>query len=144
MTRAGFDIRYVDSHMLPERFVPGLDEAVADWAKRHGLIDHMYFYRLPEGFLETAKEPKQLFKALINIPNGQYFFLIHPALYGEEMLRTGNAQVTGEEVARSRNGEAKLFSSRLTGLSLRTLGIRPIRYDEAEQRERVKLSDLPF
>ncbi|MDR1028237.1 MAG: ChbG/HpnK family deacetylase [Clostridiales Family XIII bacterium] len=37
---AGFDIRYIDSHMFPEMFVEGMDEAMAEFAKRKGLIDH--------------------------------------------------------------------------------------------------------
>jgi predicted glycoside hydrolase/deacetylase ChbG (UPF0249 family) len=34
LTRLGLDIRYVDSHMLPELFVEGLNQAMSDWAKQ--------------------------------------------------------------------------------------------------------------
>ncbi len=38
-------------------------------------------------------------KELLAVPQGQYFIVAHPSLYTEEMLLTGNAGVSGEDVA---------------------------------------------
>jgi hypothetical protein len=142
LCRAGFDIRYVDSHMLPERFIPGLDEALRDWAEAKGLCDHMYYYRLPPGFEVLRENPRRLLPVLRAIPPGQYFYLAHPAFYGEEMLQTGNAEVGGEEVARARAGEAKLLGNPLLKYGMGLLGIRGIRYDQAEKGKRLSPAEL--
>lgn len=142
LTRARFDIRYVDSHMFPERCVPGLDEAVRDWAVKKGLLDHMYFYRLPPDWERVAKDPGVLLKVLRELPQGQYFYLAHPALYSEEMLQTGNAAVSGEQIARERAGEAKLLSNPLLRLGMRLLSIVSIRYDRAVPNERLTVDDV--
>ena len=142
LTREGFDIRYVDSHMFPERCVPGLDEAVRDWAVKKGLLDHMYFYRLPPGWERVARDRGALPKVLRELPQGQYFCLAHPALYGEEMLQTGNATESGEKVAKERAREAKLFSNPLLRPGMRLLSIVPIRYDQAVPNERLTMEDV--
>jgi hypothetical protein len=136
LTRAGFNISYIDSHMFPEAHIPGMDSAVADFAKAKGLIDHMYYYMLPPGFMETMKNGGSLFSTLRKIPSGQYFYIAHPAVYSKEMLLTGNSEHKGEEIAKARSGEAKLLGT--TGLPavMRLLGIRALRYDEAKPLDR--------
>ncbi|MDR1299729.1 MAG: hypothetical protein LBJ84_05705, partial [Oscillospiraceae bacterium] len=131
LTRAGFHISYVDSHMLPEIYVPGLHEEMARWAERRGLLDHMYFYNLHDGW-KNAAESGEIISYLRKLPEGQYFFLTHPAVYSEEMLQTGNAEVSGESVAQGRGKEAKIFGNPLTTLTLKSLGVTPLRYDEAK------------
>lgn len=37
LTAAGFKISYADSHMLPERFIPGLQEELDRWIEAKGL-----------------------------------------------------------------------------------------------------------
>jgi hypothetical protein len=143
LTRLHFPVQYVDSHMLPEKYVPGLLEATSAWIKRKGLIDHAYFYTLPPGLEKIAQDPKQLIPVLKAVPEGQYFFAIHPALDSEEMRATGNAEFRGEDIARGRSGEAKMFSRKTTGWLLRSLGIRPIRYDEAVPGELLDPAMIP-
>ena len=46
---------------------------------------------------------------LRSIPDGQYFFIAHPALYGEDMHLTGNAEHTAEAIARGRDDEEKML-----------------------------------
>ena len=131
LTKAGFKIAYVDSHMFPEMCIPGMDEAVCDFAKQKGLLDHMYYYVLPPGFLEAANNGN-LTKVLKNIPDGQYFYVAHPAKYSEEMLKTGNSRVSGNEIAKNRSSEAKFLSSVFINSGARLMGIQPLRYDEAK------------
>jgi hypothetical protein len=131
LTRAGFSISYIDSHMFPEGHIPGMDAAIAQFAKEKGLIDHMYYYALPPGLLETMKSGGSLISALRKIPEGQYFYLAHPAVYSSEMLLTGNSEYSGEQVAKGRASEAKLLGTFGLPNLMRLLGIRALRYDEA-------------
>ncbi len=134
LTALGFAIRYIDSHMFAEAYIPGLDEAMAAFAKRKGLIDHMYFYRLPPDFARMNEDAVGFLRRL---PAGQYFYVAHPAKYSEEMRLTGNAQYSGEEIASGRGKEARLLSNRLLAPVLRlAFGLRPLRYDEAEPLDR--------
>ncbi len=143
LTRAGFDIRYVDSHMFAETGIPGMDEAVADFAKRKGLLDHMYYYHFPPGLLEAAARGENLIKLLRGVPDGQYFFAAHPALDTDEMRQTGNATYRGEDIAKARGSEAKTYGSPLTKVLMRSMGIRPLRYDEATPLpERLSVRDV--
>jgi len=131
LTRCGFAVQYVDSHMFPEKYVPGLDDATAQWAREKGLLDHMYYYALPPGIELLLKDRKAIFSVWKNMPDGQYFYVAHPAFDTPEMRMTGNKWESGEKVAKGRNLEARLFGSRLTKRVLRRLGVSTIRYDEA-------------
>ncbi|MDR3072160.1 MAG: ChbG/HpnK family deacetylase [Clostridiales Family XIII bacterium] len=143
LTRAGFRISYIDSHMFPEKYIPGLDEAVSDFAKAKGLLDHMYYYELPPGVVEAAKKKESIVGALRKVPSGQYFYLAHPAVYSEEMLQTGNSEYSGEDVANARAGEAKFLGSGILKHAMRLIGIRPLRYDEATPFEtRLTVADV--
>ena len=137
LSKLGFDIKYVDSHMLPELYVEGLDEAIQEFAQKKGLLDHMYFYELPPGFKELIENPRTLPRYLKNLPEGQYFVVSHPAVYSEEMLMTGNTEIGGDKVAKNRAAEAKQFSGLPLQLLLKRYGCAGIRYDEAKPRERV-------
>lgn len=129
LTRLGFDVRYIDSHMFAEAYIPGLDEAIEDFAKRKGLLDHMYYYNLPGGFSEMSGN---MTRFLRGIPSGQYFYVAHPAVYSEEMLLTGNSGNSGEDIARARAKEAKFLANPLLAPTARlAFGLRTLRYDEA-------------
>jgi hypothetical protein len=70
----GFDIRYVDTHMMPERYIPGLDKALRDWAAARGPLDHMYYYKLPPGFEILKTHQERLVPLLRSLPPGGIFF----------------------------------------------------------------------
>jgi hypothetical protein len=144
LCRAGFKISYVDTHMAPERFIPGLDEALRDWAAARGLLDHLYYYHLPprlEAVKNRSEGPLKYFRSL---PPGEYFWVAHPARYGPEMLLTGNreAGITGEQVARGRDKEARFFGNPLLKFALAALGISAIRYDQAAKGRRMDWSEI--
>jgi predicted glycoside hydrolase/deacetylase ChbG (UPF0249 family) len=138
----GFDIKYVDSHMFPEMFVEGMDEAMADFAKKKGLIDHMYYYNLPPGFENLQAEPTEIMEALKALPDGQYFFVSHPSLDTEEMRMTGNAMYSGEDVAKGRALETQLFSNPALAVALRSIGCEGVRYDEATPQRRATVTEF--
>jgi hypothetical protein len=139
---AGFDIRYVDSHMFPEMFVAGMDEAMAEFAKRKGLIDHMYFYNLPPGLGDLRAGLAEIMESLTALPDGQYFFVAHPSLDTGEMRQTGNALYRGEDVAKARAHETRVFSDPAVGMALRGMGCESVRYDEATSQKRYTIAEL--
>lgn len=130
LTRLGFAVSYIDSHMFAEAYIPGLNEAMEIFAKQKGLIDHMYYYQLPPGFAEMGTNVTGFLR---NLPSGQYFYVAHPAVYGEEMHLTGNAQYSGEEIAKGRGKEAKLLGNvLLVPVARLSFGVHTLRYDEAK------------
>jgi len=131
LSREGFNISYVDSHMFPEMSIPELDGATAQWAREKGLLDHMYYYILPPGIERALKDPKQIVPMLRNIPEGQYFYVTHPSLNTAEMRMTGHDDASGKRVARNRGLETAIFSSKLTKVVLDRLGIQTLRYSKA-------------
>ena len=135
--RLGFPIRYIDSHMFPEMYVEGLDEAMEAFSKQKGLIDHMYYYQLPHWGVNlcNAKEIDQL-------SSGQYFGVSHPSLNTREMCMTGNASVRGEDIATFRARETALLSDAQFLQKLEQAGVQGIRYDEAHFVQRLTATDL--
>lgn len=135
--KLGFPIRYIDSHMFPEVYVEGLDEAMAEFARQNGLFDHMYYYQLPHWGVNLCDA-----KDIDQLSDGQYFGVSHPSLDTQEMRMTGNASVRGEDVAASRARETVLLSD--TGILQRfqEAGVRGIRYDEACFDQRLTAADM--
>lgn len=80
---------------------------------------------------ELALGPGLFERVLAGLGEGQYIYIAHPALYGEEMLRTGNALVSGEAVARHRAGDAAFMADPHTLEICRAHGFSTIRLDEA-------------
>lgn len=132
-----FPIRYIDSHMFPEMYVDGLDEAMAEFAAKKGLLDHMYYYRLPPWGL-SLHNPMDT----IQLPDGQYFSVSHPSLDTEEMRMTGNSSVSGATVAASRARETALLSNSRICRKLQEAGVQGIRYDEACYDRRLTVDDM--
>lgn len=127
----GFDVKYMDSHMFPEWEIPGLEEAMERMMEKEKLINHNWFQRfLPGG--DRMIENEDLFEYELSGMEGQYVFFLHPAKYGAEMCMTGNAEVSGETVAKRREADYR-FAINPKQLELcKRYGVRLIRYDEAE------------
>ena len=133
----GLNICYVDSHMLPERVVDGLSEAMSDWAKRKGLIDHSHYYRFPsqhEPKMANSIEErwKNVVAWLESLEEGGYFFVMHPAKYSRELLLCANKEIPADMVAVGRDVEYRLLLSHKLEQVCKRLGIDSIRYDQAE------------
>lgn len=134
----GFDIRYIDSHMFSEMFIPGMDEAMEAFIREKGLRDHMYFYSFPPVPVDYSRGPE----ALEGIPAGQYLLISHPALDTQEMRMTGNGGIPGEMVAAQRAAETAYLSDPAYAKAMASVGIRTIRYDEAEYDKRLTVADM--
>lgn len=134
----GFAIRYLDSHMFYERYVPGVDEAIAAFAIAHGLLDHMYYYR----FLPERTDWLGGAEALRQVPAGQYLLITHPSLDTEEMRRTGNRRTPGDTVARRRARETAVLSDPDFLRGMAEAGIAALRYDQAVFDRRMTVPEL--
>ena len=132
--KLGFSISYIDSHMFPERHVEGLSDALGDFAKRKGLLDHMYYYRLPPTGLTLCNV-----KNTDQLPEGQYLAISHPSLDTQEMRMTGNTSESGAHVAAIRAKETKLLTDKAY---IDSLGIQSIRYTEASFDKRLTVTEL--
>lgn len=132
LTAAGFRLSYAESHMLPERFLPGMQQRVSAWIREKGLLDFSFYMDNVLPHMDEVAGTAGLFgEVLASLVQGQYLYVAHPALYGEEMLRTGNAMVTGEQVARHRAADAAFMADPQTLETCRRYGFSPIRLDEA-------------
>ena len=130
LIKLGFNITYVDSHMYEEAFIEGLSDAKCEWAAKKGLLYHGEFNNFPDGIYEE-KNMRNLGSFLASLPDGQYLHVTHPALYSEEMLRTGDSNISGQEVARMRDLEARVICDVGFVKYITEMGIATIRYDEA-------------
>jgi len=130
LTKLGFNITYVDSHMYEEIFIEGLSDAKRDWATKKGLLHHGDYNNSPKGINE--EETMHNFgRFLHSLPDGQYLYVAHPALHSSEMLQTGNADFSGQEVAKMRDLEARVISDPKLVEFAKANGITTLRYDEA-------------
>lgn len=130
--RAGFHITYMDSHMFPEAFIPGLGEAMSRMMEKEGLVDHAWFNRIIPGNDRFISQD-ELFENMLKTMEGQYLMVMHPACYGEEMLCTGNAEVSGEAVASAREKDYRFVTDPGNVRLCREYGVELLRYDQAEK-----------
>lgn len=138
----GFKISYADSHMFPEKFIPGLQAAVDQWTVEKGLLNHVDYYSVPPNVDKLINRDIRTLEFLKSVPSGQYFYVIHPAFDSTEMRQTGNSGISGNQIAEERDKEAKLFSKKMVKLTLKGLGVETIRYDQAVKMPRIDLSSF--
>jgi YdjC-like protein len=131
--RLGFPITYVDSHMLIELDVDGLEEQMSAWAAQEGLLYHGYYDRpLPMG--EPKDDPVEAFIGRLEaLQPGQYLLHAHPAVDSSEMRALGNKGTTGEQLAATRSMDIQLFTDPRVQACYERLHILPLRYDQAER-----------
>lgn len=136
--KAGFEISYMDSHMLPEVYVPGLSEAMSRMIEEEGLIDHKWYNRILPGNDLLAEKP-HLFEKVLEEMDGQYLFVMHPAKYGREMKMTGNAEFSGEQVARGRELDYRFLTDYQNVMLCKKHKVELLRYDEAVKGQEISL-----
>lgn len=149
LTRLGLDIRYVDSHMLPERALPGLSGLLADWARQKGLINHIPYYRAgpslePRPFDNLADGRRHFLAWLEALEDGQYFLVTHPAMGGRDMLLCRRPGAPAPQVLLRRQAEHALLASGVPEAACARLNIRCLRYDEASpQHDSAWMKGMP-
>lgn len=127
----GFTISYIDTHMIPEYFILGMESRIMDWAQREGLLYWTRYCVTLKPVKQTEDLIEDMASRLQAAESGQYLYVGHPAVDSPEMRRTGNQEVSGELVAMRRVEEAKLFTDARILQVCQERGIVPIRYDEA-------------
>lgn len=139
LTILGLTVEYVDTHMLPDAVVPGLKEALTEFARKKGLVDQRWFYTFAkehQPFLtgDTSLEEDALSydKWMQTFEEGkQYINILHPALYSEETKLFYNHVLTGDSVAYSREAEQILLNSGKLEKLCESMQIQPIKYTDA-------------
>lgn len=143
LTQLGFDVRYADTHMFPELAFDGLAAAMSGWIKEKGLVDHRYFYNVLPHIDEISSTDGLFEQVLCEIPDGQYFYLTHPAMPFEDMYLTGNKDNPTEKIVESRRKDMAFVTSEKTLQLCEKYGVQTIRYDEAHfsegDRDSIKL-----
>jgi hypothetical protein len=127
----GFDVRYVDQHMAWGRAVEGLDEPYARWCEREGLRPHHLYHRALPRVPGEGDPVEQLIAALAAAEPGQYAIVGHPAYDNEEMRALGHPGYPGQQVAREREWQRRIFTDPRILRYCRENGVTSIRYDEA-------------
>ena len=108
LRKVGFDIAYVDSHMMPEGDIPGLAERFDRWVEEEGLINHRYYnHMLPKS--GDFSHDRAFFEKSIREMEGQYKLVLHPAKSSEEMKQTGNSNYSGEYIAWEREDDYQFY-----------------------------------
>ncbi|MBB3128443.1 hypothetical protein FHS19_003097 [Paenibacillus rhizosphaerae] len=133
----GFRIGYADTHMVFEWALPSFNEIFDYWCSREGIRNYRRFSRrlpLPPVSASTAGEGRveELVDGLRSAPPGQYLLVGHPGFDEEDMRRFGAPDYPSGKVVADRIGERLMFTHPEVLQSCVRLGVRPIRYDEAE------------
>ena len=117
--------------MVWGRAVEGLDERYARWCEREGLRPHHLYHRPLPRAGGQGDRVEQLLAALKAAEPGQYAVVGHPAYENAEMRALGHAGYPGEQVAREREWERRMFMDPRVVRYCQENGVVPIRYDEA-------------
>lgn len=136
LTRLGLSISYVDSHMLPEKYIPGLSVVLGEWAMQKGLLNHLQYYRFPGDKLPTLRHTREHALAdyqhfFSQMKDGQYFVVHHPAQGFRDMLLCTNDRHPMGLVLSQRAIEYQLIVEGTLGKICREQGITCLRYDQA-------------
>lgn len=138
--KAGFEILYMDSHMFPEMYIPGLSEAMSRLTEAEGLIDHKWYNRIVPGNDLFTSNP-HLFEETLTKIEGQYLLVMHPAKYKEEMRMTGNKDISGEAVARARELDYRFLTDQQNVILCEKYKVKLLRYDEAVKEQDLNMFD---
>lgn len=112
LTGLGLPISYVDGHMFPERYIPGLDEAMREWCRRKGLLctnSALSLWHGSPAFAETFPEyMDNVHTWLKTLPAGEdILYIMHPANLTPKTLLFANSNFPSGVVAHERELEAQ-------------------------------------
>lgn len=132
LTRLGFPISYVDSHMEAVRVCPEYDSAVRQWAAGHGLVYAADFGTpLSPLLFELPQRPDLFVRCLQQPPHALCLYIGHPALYGEDTLPLYNARNPGRTAALQRHLDYLFAADPCTADLCRRYGAAPVTYCQA-------------
>ena len=136
LVKMGINVQYIDSHMIPEIVIPGLDHQVEQWAKKKGLIHHTkYYIKGDKSCPHDKKNYQEGLKSwkdwLEDLTEGQHLSWMHPTKMGREALLLTNQKTPLGFVACGRDVEYQLLKSNIMEQLCEENHIQCIRYDEA-------------
>lgn len=131
----GFDIKYVDRHMMWERAFEGLEERFERWCEREGILNSERTHRFLPRVYFSLDPVERLIATLELAEPGQYIIVGHPAYDNDEMRALGHPGYPGWVVAAEREWQRRIYTDPRIIAYCREHGVTPIRYDEAELLE---------
>lgn len=129
----GFTITYLDTHMVPEYALPGLERRLASWAEHERLLYWAHYCRSLAVAPSSGDLIGEMVARLEAAEPGQYLYLGHPAVDSAESRRMGNRLYSGETIARRRDLDRKLFTDPAILRIVAERRVEPLRYDQAEK-----------
>jgi hypothetical protein len=128
----GLKVSYMDEHMGFSRLdgFEDIDEALAEFAKREGLVRDPPFDEFPWPEPEGHDYVSYLLAALERAGPGTYLVVGHPTFGDDEMKRCHGAGYAEGEVGPDRDGQRRMFMNAEVVDRCRASGVRLLRYDE--------------
>lgn len=136
LTALGLPVSYLDGHMFPDRFVPGLGEALRGWCRQKGLryasdLDPLYaggpaFAPSYEEFSAHCTAWARALTAPITL------YIIHPAQYSPETRAFCNGRFPAGVVAWERELEYRSATDPVWCQRARELDLTPVRFREID------------
>lgn len=140
LTKYGLNVEYIDSHMIPEAFIPGMTEAFRGWIREKGLMDAYHYYNRTQlgqrpKFEDVYEDYVQNVKAWMMemSQEGQHFYVLHPAISNEETYLFANQWFPNGIVQHEREFEYRLLTDVNFKKWLEENEIRAICFSEAEK-----------
>lgn len=135
LTALGLPVSYLDGHMFPTRFLPGLEDALRQWCREKGLryaSDYDMLYRGGPDMAPTYPAfAKNTEKWLQNLQECITLYIIHPAQYSAESRAFCNSRFPSGVVAHERELEYRsatdpVWAERTKALDLQLLRFRDL------------------
>lgn len=135
LTALGLPVSYLDGHMFPGRFVPGLDDALRQWCREKGLryaSDYDGLYRGGPAFAPDYRSYSANVDGwLAGLPAPLTLYIIHPARYTPETCGFCNSRFPAGVVAHERELEYRsaidpVWQARAEALDLKLLRFRDV------------------
>jgi len=127
---AGFDVAYLDDHMM-NRVAAGFEDRLVEIAGSEGLLDGQTVCpRLPEVELTAPSYPQQLISRLNLASPGTYLAVGHPGYYDAETRRIAGGRYDRRpgEWARIMDSQRRMFLAPAVLSWCDARGVEPIRY----------------
>lgn len=132
LTKAGLPISYLDGHMFPDRFIPGLGDALRGWCREKGLLYASDLDRLYTGGPAFAKDYAAFAQNtdawLRSLPASITLYIIHPAQYSPETRAFANKSFAPGLVAWERELEYRSVIDPAWRARCKAFGLQLLRF----------------
>lgn len=141
LTKYGLNVEYIDSHMIPEMFIPGLTEVFRGWIKEKGLLDAYHYYNRTDFSGKNPAFADEYADYVENVKNwmedfskdSQKVYVLHPACHSEETWLFANQWFPNGIVQHEREFEYRLLTDKTFAEWMRAQDIRALTFAEAKK-----------